>query len=133
MLIQLKLWLQQFTGDPSPADFHRVWRHLEVERHLSKISFDDGSKDYIEKNIEKFKKHPSIIKIKENVKFDETFSFKDSTIDKMYNKLISLDPSKGCMKSDIPTKIIFGTSDIISKPLNSIYNDAKILNNFQHR
>ena len=99
--------------------------NLEVERHLPKISFDDENKDYIEEIVEKFKNHPSIIKIKENVKYDETFDFKDSTIDKMYKRLISRDPSKGCMKSDIPTKIILGASDIISKPLNSIYNKAK--------
>ena len=99
--------------------------NLEIERHLPNISSDAGNNDNFEKIIEKFKNHPSIIKIKENVKIDTKFYFKDCTNDKMFKKITSLDAKKGCMKNDIPTKILLGTSNIISKPLNTIYNKAK--------
>ena len=44
------------------------------------------------------------MKIKENVKVDEKFHFKNSTEDDMFKKITSLDATKAGMK-DIPAKI----------------------------
>ena len=65
------------------------------------------------------------MKISENVKNGAKFKFRDVTEEEMFRKIISLDPSKACMKDDIPTKVLLGTGDIVSSSLTKIFNDAK--------
>ena len=100
--------------------------NLEVERYLpnNNLAIDENL-DKIDKIVKQFQNHPSILKINENVKIEEKFKFKDTTDDKMFSKINSLDATKGCMKDDFPTKLLLGTSDIICKPLTKIYNKAK--------
>ena len=43
----------------------------------------------------------------------------------MFKKIISLDPSKACMKDDIPTKVLLGTGDIVCSSLTKLFNEAK--------
>ena len=86
---------------------------------------DNECGDDIDRMIKKFQDHPSILKINENVKIKESFKFRDVTEEETFNKLISLDPSKACMKDDIPTKVILGTGDIVSSTLTTIFNNAK--------
>ena len=86
--------------------------------------------DEIDKIVEKFQNHPSILKIKENVDTNEKFKFKDITPDSMFKKIISLDANKGCMKDDIPVKLLLGTNDIVCEHLSIIYNNAKNLEEF---
>ena len=56
---------------------------------------------------------------------EKTFKFDDTTEDKMYSKIKSLDPKKACMENDIPAKILIGTNDIASDYLSKIYNVSK--------
>ena len=65
------------------------------------------------------------MKIKENVEVVERFKFRDVTEEETFKKIISLDPSKACMKDDIPTKVLLGTGDIVSSSLTTIFNDSK--------
>ena len=102
--------------------------NLEVERYMPTViieSSDDEDADDIDGMIIKFKDHPSVVKIKENVKLEEGFKFRDVTEEETFRKIISLDPSKACMKDDIPTKVLLGTGDIVASSLTTIFNDAK--------
>ena len=65
------------------------------------------------------------MKIKENVSLEVGFKFRDVTVEETFKKIISLDPSKACMRDDIPTKVLLGTGDIVSSSLTNIFNDAK--------
>ena len=102
--------------------------NLEVERYMPTIVIednDDVNEDVIDKMVKKFQNHPSILKINENVQLDENFKFRDVTEEEMFRKIISLDPSKACMKNDIPTKVLLGTGDIVCSSLTKLFNDAK--------
>ena len=100
--------------------------NLEVERYLPKNSIVlDENLDDIDKIVKQFQNHPSILKIKENVKIDKTFKFEDTNNDKMFKKISSLDANKACMKGDIPAKLLLGTNDIITPKLTKVYNNAK--------
>ena len=100
--------------------------NLEVQRYLPTNSIlVDENLDDIDKIVKQFQNHPSILKIKENVKVDKTFKFEDTNVDKMFKKINSLDAKKACMKGDIPAKLLLGTNDIISPQLSKIYNNAK--------
>ena len=100
--------------------------YLEVERYMPTVVIDtcETNENRIDEIIEKFQDHPSIKKINENVVIENRFEFKDITEEEMFNKIIKIDPSKACMKDDIPPKIILGTTDIISAPLKNMFNDA---------
>ena len=89
----------------------------------------ENTDDVIENIVDKYKAHPSILKIKENIKVEKKFDFENITEDVVYSKLRSLDPKKACMEDDIPAKILIGTNDIISSHLSKIYNSSK---NSQH-
>ena len=100
--------------------------NLEVERYLpGNLVVIDESLDNVDKAVQKFQYHPSILMINQNVKIGEKFEFKDIDDDTMFKKISSLDVSKGSMKDDFPVKLLLGTNDIICKPLMSIYNNAK--------
>ena len=101
--------------------------YLEVERYLPTVVIDtsDRNDNRIDDILLKFKDHPSILQINKNVVFENRFEFKDVTEDEMFNKIIKIDPSKACMKNDIPPKIILGVTDIISDPLTKMFNNAK--------
>ena len=103
---------------------------LEVNRYLPEESIDNEDLDEIDKIVKNFQNHPSILKIKENVKVDDKFHFKNINENDMFNKIASLDPNKACMKGDIPAKLLLGTNDIVCKHLSIIYNDAKNLEDF---
>ena len=86
--------------------------------------------EVIEKILKKYQSHPSILKIKENVKVDNKFKFEDATEDEIYSKIKSLDPKKTCMENDIPAKTLIGTNDIISDYISNVYNVYKNSKNF---
>ena len=102
--------------------------NLEVERYMPTIVIEDNendNEDDIDNMIKKFQNHPSILKIKENVSLEVGFKFRDVTVEETFKKIISLDPSKACMKDDIPTKVLLGTGDIVSSSLTTIFNNGK--------
>ena len=87
--------------------------------------FSENTDVVIEKILKRYKLHPSILKIKENVKVENKFNFKDTTEDEIFSKIKSLDPKKACMENDIPAKTLIGTNDIISTYISKIYNSSK--------
>ena len=112
--------------------FIEAVENLEIERFnpSEKIVQSDDTDDVINSIIKKYESHPSILKIKENVKVENKFEFKDITEDDMYSKIRSLDPKKASIENDIPAKILIGTNDIISPYLSKIYNESKNSGNF---
>ena len=69
--------------------------------------------------------HPSIIKIKENVKIKDKFKFQNITSNEMKVEINKLNSKKSCISNDIPAKILKGNSDIVCNYLSSIYNNCK--------
>ena len=84
----------------------------------------------VDEIINKYWSHPSIIKIKENVKLDSKFEFCNVTVDEIYKKINALDTKKASVENDIPGKILKESNDIVSHYLPSIYNDSIKFNNF---
>ena len=113
--------------------FIEAVQNLEIEKNVSEGECDIQSEnidEVIEDIIKRYKSHPSIIKIKENVKIEEKFKFDDVTKDLIYTKIKSLDPKKASVENDIPTKMLIGTNDIISGYFSEIYNFSKNSNKY---
>ena len=114
--------------------FIEAVQNLEIQKFSSRDennleseneSQAEGTGDVIDNIIEKYKLHPSILLIKENVNIENSFKFSDSTEDEIYSKIKRLDPKKACMENDIPAKILIGCNDIVSGYLSNIYNESK--------
>ena len=56
--------------------------------------------------IKKYETHPSILKIKENVKCEEKFCFNDMTSDDFKKEISELNTNKAIIENDIPAKIL---------------------------
>ena len=116
------------VGETLNNYFGEAVQRLEIKKFNSKDEQEiqtENTDDVIENILEKYKTHPSILKIKESVRVDIKFRFHNTTEDYIYSKIKSLDPKKTCMENDIQAKMLIGTNDIVSGYLSNMYNDSK--------
>ena len=103
-------------------------RKLDIEsfvpEDITDINFDN-SMDVIDIIIMKYRSHPSILKIKDNVIISNIFEFKNVTSDEIEKEIKQLNPKKACVENDIPTKVLVSINDIVSLHLSNIYNTSK--------
>ena len=74
--------------------------------------------------INKFKNHPSIIKIKEKVEINETFSFSRCSVDNIEREIDKLNINKPTTFNNIPAKILVENGETCSPFISKIYNDS---------
>ena len=72
--------------------------------------------------IHKYKRHPSILKIKEQLKKSDLFSFYHVNPDKMLKIIENIDSKKATQHGDIPVRMIKENKFIFSKVLSEIFN-----------
>ena len=109
--------------------FTNVVKNLDIIGFETNYS-DDPELDKISNIIKKFKNHPSVTKIKENVYVEGQFHFSTVTETVIKEKINSLDKNKPSTFNNIPTKILVENSDIISPFLTKMYNDSKSISDF---
>ena len=97
---------------------------LEIEPFLIDNSNNIATED-LKETIRKYENHPSIIKIKENVRNGNDFTFKEMNNFDFEREILKLDPKKANLQGDIPVKMLIKTYDIISNYLSEYYNKAK--------
>ena len=88
--------------------------------HLIDVSDET---DPIERAIKKFKNHPSIINVNQNIPKTTNFEFSQVDIDSIKKMIDNLDSSKSGTFGGIPTNCLKGVSDISAKFLNSVWNN----------
>ena len=88
--------------------------------HLSDV-FDET--DPIKITIKKFKNHPSIININQNIPEASNFEFEQVDICSIKKMIDNLDSSKSGTFGGIPTNCLKGVSDISAEFLNSVWNN----------
>ena len=109
--------------------FTNVVKSLNIEGFQTDYCYNTKL-DNISNIIEKFKTHPSIYKIKENVKIETQFHFMDVSDDKIKEKIFSLNKKKPTTFNNIPTRILVENCDIISPFITDIYNESKTKSDF---
>ena len=107
--------------------FIEAVENLEIKKFKSENEFpkSDNVDENIEGIITRYETHPSILRIKENIKVETKFEFNDINEDQIYNGIKELDPKKASIVNDIPAEILIGANDIVSSYLANIYNDSK--------
>ena len=88
----------------------------------------DADTDKITNAINKFKDHPSIIKIKE--KFTKKNSFSITNEKEMEEEIKCLNTKKPTTQNNIPAKLLVLTKDICAPLITQIYNKSKYDCNF---
>ena len=106
--------------------------NLEIEPFVQYIT-DVTNYVELDEIIKRYKDHPSVLKIKENIEIDAHFSFEDTNPHKMGIKIRQLDPKKASVENDIPSKLLIETSDIVSQHLSDIYNNSKFHGEFPQK
>ena len=106
--------------------------NLEIEHFIcdDDCTMTENVDDNIENIIKKYKTHPSILKIKENVQVETKFEFRDTTEDDIFEKIRTLDPKKANIENDIPAEVLLGSNDIVCSYLANIYNSSKNSENY---
>ena len=104
--------------------FSNVVKNLDIKGFEANYS-ENPELDVISNIIEKFKHHPSIQKIKENVNVEIKFHFSTVSESVIKDKINSLDKKKPSTFNNIPTRILVENSDIISPYITEMYNDSK--------
>ena len=103
---------------------------LEIEPDLP-VSTNTPICNNIHEIIEKYKYHPSITKIKEIVGECNKFHFMDVSSQVFEKEIKNFDTKKASVENDMPTKILIGSSEIVTIYLRDIYNDSKNQQDFR--
>ena len=104
--------------------------NLNIEPFLEDEPRNSPKNDDVDTIIRKYSNHPSILKIKENIKPSRPFEFGDVTGEKNKKDIRKIDPKKACVENDIPAKLFVETANIVGDYVAKIYNDLKNENNF---
>ena len=81
--------------------------------------------DPIEKAIEKYKFHPSILLIKEKTKCSNaSFDFSPVTVNDVEKEIKKLNSNKATTFNTIPSKMLLKTSEISAKILHKFFNET---------
>ena len=94
---------------------------LDIKINKNIIIEDFNETDPILYAINKYRIHPSIIKInesQENLKDKPLFSFNGTTYENVYNEILALNLSKAASKNSIPTKIIKENCDLFARKIH---------------
>ena len=84
---------------------------------------DTISNDSISNIIEKYKNHPIVINIKENIT-QSSFSVREISLTEISNELININCKKSTTHNNIPPKVLKDTVGICSSVLHKLINSA---------
>ena len=99
--------------------------NLDIEPFYVQENQNSNTDDDIDNIIHKYSLHPSVLRIKECIKPEVKFEFKDITADKIKKDICELNTKKACVENDIPASILVGSGDIVSDYIADIYNNSK--------
>ena len=104
--------------------FEQTVDNLGIQEYQSdhNIDINSISDDPIEYAIVKYKNHPSIIRINENVSFESRFSFTTVNEENIQREILDLNSKKPGTFGNIPTKMLKSSSDICNVALQNIWN-----------
>ena len=109
--------------------FSNVVSKLNIKGFETDFIFNPEN-DTISNIIKKYNSHPSILKIKENVKIETKFHFENISESEIRKKIALLNKKKPTTFNNIPTRILVENSDIISPFITDIYNNYKSKSEF---
>ena len=84
----------------------------------------DGITDPVDKAIDKYKFHPSILLIQKHLKNRDIFSFKTVDIGDIEKEINNINPKKATTSNSIPPKILKKSSKVSASVSHKLFNDS---------
>jgi len=109
--------------------FDNAVNSLNLQCDSQFISETSHLSNPIEVAVEKFKEHPSIIAIRNNVSFESEFDFCDITIDDMEKEIANLDSKKSGVIGGIPSKYLKLSTGVSSNFLTEVWRNEVLAQN----
>ena len=111
--------------------FKEAVSKLDIKENIDIINLDlSDCEDPVDIAIEKFKYHPSILKIKEMVSNNIEFNFSEISLTDVEDQMRKLNTKKGTTFKNIPPKILKDNADICCPILLQFINDCFKNNEF---
>jgi len=101
--------------------FSNIVSSLKIPKYTP---LNSTSCDPILKAIDNYNMHPSILKIRERSKNNQSFSFETLERADVLKEILKLNSTKACQESDIPTRVIKENSEIFADFLLSPLNNT---------
>ena len=95
---------------------------LGIKENVSDLDIRINSEDPVDIAIMKYREHPSIIKITENVSFESRFRFKVVNDNDIQREVLKLNLKKPGTFGNVPTKILKSSSEMCNEILQNIWN-----------
>ena len=104
--------------------FVTITDSLGIIENENIILASEDISDPIDQIVLKFSRHPSIQKIRSFNENNGCFSFEKVSIENIKNGISELNPSKATTFKSIPPKLLKSESEIVSAPLQIIFNNS---------
>ena len=110
--------------------FSNAVKNLNIDSY-EHFSFDEyflckeiENEDPVQRAIEKYENHPSIVKIKQQTLEDSRFSFKQTDLKSVTEEVANLNESKATPIDSVPAKILKNISDILCPKIVIDFNTS---------
>ena len=111
--------------------FKKAVANLEIEENKYLLTKTENHEiDNINDILKRFKFHPSVLKIKERVSINSSFSFSSVSLNDLEQELENLDCKKASTLKNIPPRILKTSSKYCSSPLVRILNKSLEISSF---
>ena len=104
--------------------FQNATKTLNINENSYIVDSSSSITDPVDKAINTYKNHPSILLINQILENVDHFSFKEVSVSEIEKELRELDPNKVTTFGNIPTKILKQSSKSCSDTLQKLFNDA---------
>ena len=96
--------------------------NIKENRFITNRS-SDGITDPVDKAIDKYMFHPSILLIQKHLENHDIFSFKTVDIGDIEKEINNINPKKAATSNSIPPKILKKSSKVSASVLHKLFND----------
>jgi len=104
--------------------FDDVVRTLQISNNSYIVNEEKNITDPVEKAIQEYDLHPSIIFMRSEIQNITLFEFCKISIEEMKNEINRLNPKKSSTHLNIPTKVLKLSLDTSAEYLTKIFNDS---------
>ena len=101
------------VADEISRFFKNATKNLGINENTYIVDNSNNITDPVNKAIDKFKNHPSILLIQSEVANDSTFSFNEASLSDIEKELRSLNPNKAYTFKNIPLKILKESRNVL--------------------
>ena len=98
-------------------------RDLEINENFYNIDTDSNEINSVEKAINNYRNHPSVLLIKSTLKNIPSFSFNEVGLSEIERELNLINPRKATTANGISPKLPKSTKTICSETLKTIFNN----------